>query len=1512
MTPGHEEDAFKIAIIGMSGRLPGARNLDEYWRNLSDGKEAITFFSDEELLRLGVSPERLSEPGFVKAGSVIEESALFAASFFGYSPREADLMDPQHRVMLECAWTALETAGYAAPHPKISVGVFAGSSLSTYMLFNLLPAAEGCTKEDEFQIMIGNDKDFLSTRLAYKLNLRGPTITVQTGCSTSLVATHLAAQSLLTYQCDLALAGGVSIGVPQRLGYRHQPGGIHSPDGHCRPFDAAAAGTIFGEGVGVVVMKRYEEAVRDGDSINAILLGSAINNDGSAKVGYTAPGLEGQVDVVLKAQRAADVTADSISYVETHGTGTALGDPIEISALMEAFQKNGGHLRYCGIGSVKSNIGHLDAAAGIAGLIKVVLMLQHGRLVPSLHFQTPNPKIDFQNSPFRVITKSEEWKSNAPRCAAVSSFGIGGANAHVILQEAPKSVPDPGRADAYILSLSAQTESALDHAGTALSSFLETATDESFPDAAYTLHVGRQAFRFRRSLVAASRQEGANLLKRGLHERVFQSAAHPTSLKIGFLFPGGGTQYPHMGRELYQKEPVFREEMDRCLAILKHTGAALRRLLYSSEIPLENAAADLMRTSLGLPAIFATEYALAKLLISWGIRPQYLMGHSLGEYTAACLAGVFSLETAMSLVEFRGRLFENLQKGAMLSVYLSEAELHALLGAEISIAAVNGPEQCVVSGPVEAVTEFSRLLGERSVDFRRLHIDAGAHSALVEPVLADFHEFLRRVDLNLPTIRFISNQTGTWITAAQATNPAYWVEHLRHTVRFSDGLSELMQIDDLALVEVGPSKSLSSLAKQQRKNRAEFVLPAMRHPQDNDSDLHVLYTAIARLWNLGVPVDWGTFYRHQRRRRIPLPTYPFERQRYWVDPPSEADRETRSRKARKAGAAQALAPSWVATEPLAPEGGGNTRLLWVLFMDRQGIGTELAALLRSQGAMVRTVYVGDRNALPDAAILPERCSERDLDSLFQDVSPANIDAVQFVHLSTLGSIEQASEMQTEMSSTLLSLLRFLNRISQRIEARLTLVSNGVSQVSGTDAVSPIRRALAAICRVGAQEFERLSVRVIDLCDDYSLAPARRRSAQHILAEVHQDAPFLVAYRGPVRWMPTYRVIDFAAYGGNAALRDGGVYLITGGLGELGPLVADSLTGRTRCTVILLGRSARLNPSDIESSPLASLYRTIRERGSELVVLQADIASEAEAAGALAHIYNQYKRLDGVFHLAGITGTRALQLLSDLDEAELIHQLRPKAVGSNVLAKLLADKQIDFCVLFSSTASALGGVGLAAYAAACSFLDAFAQIHALRSGQRWISIAWDGWLTRGSAGLLAKGTTAIDEFALSSEDALSFLHRILEAPLSGNCIVCRGDMEQRARVCQQSGPQTQGAPLQPPAMPQYVAPQNETQRQVADVWREVLGLERVGLNDNLFDLGGNSLIALRIVSKLARDLNIEIPVTVLFEAPTVQALSDRISSSKDQPGSHQAKERGELRRRKRASASEREPAAQIEA
>lgn len=876
-----------IAIIGMAGKFPGAGSIEKYWQNIIEGIECISFYTDDELLEMGIAQELLSNPKYVKARGHLEDIDKFDAAFFGISPKEAEVMDPQHRICLECAWEALEDAGYDSERYDGRIGVFAGESMNTYLLLNVYPTfRDKVISAGSLQAAIGNDKDSLTTTISYKMNLTGASITVQSSSSTSLTAICVACQSLLNYQCDMALSGGVSVGVPKKNGYLYEEGGIVSPDGHCRPFDAESKGFVPGNGVGMVVLKRLSEAIEDGDYIYAVIKGFAVNNDGSNKVSYSAPSVDAQAEVIAEAQAIAGFNPETIGYVEAHGTGTQLGDPIEVAALTKAFRSMTDKTNYCALGSVKGNIGHLDTAAGVAGLIKASLALRNKTIPPNINFKKPNPKIDFDSSPFYVNTKPIYWKEkNNPRRAGVTSLGMGGTNAHVVLEEAPEMRRTSISREWKLLMLSAKTPTALHTYAEKMADFLECNPGVNLADAAYTMQLGRRVFPYRHFVLCREKSEGVTELRKFGAKEEFMLANSSGTNGVVFMFSGQGTQYVNMTAGLYKDEKVFREQIDKCAGVLeKYLQLDIRDIIYPEEDEYEEADELLNRTKITQPALFCVEYAAAKTLMHWGIKPNAMIGHSIGEYVAACIAGVLSLEDALMIVSARGELMNELPEGSMLAVRLSEGELQPYLTEQLSLAAVNAPSMTVLSGTDKIIDTVEQELKSKGVFCSRLRTSHAFHSYMMDPMLEAFEETVKKAVFNPPKIPYVSCLTGNWAAYEDISNTGFWTRHIRETVRFADGLQELFKEKNRIFLEVGPGNTLCSFVKQYKQVYKELSNPisSIRGIKDNQSDTGYFLTALGALWVSGVRIDWSAFYEDEVRNRIPLPKYPFERKRYWI------------------------------------------------------------------------------------------------------------------------------------------------------------------------------------------------------------------------------------------------------------------------------------------------------------------------------------------------------------------------------------------------------------------------------------------------------------------------------------------------------------------------------------------------------------------------------------------------------------------------------------------------------
>ena len=1347
MSETASSSAPAVAVIGMSGRFPGAPTLDQFWQNLKDGVEAITFLSEDEAAQAGVEPDRLRDPHFVRAESRLDGVELFDAEFFDINPREAELTDPQHRLLLECAWEALENAGYVSSRFPGSIGVYAGCGINHYLLQNILSDPDLVRSVSSLQLAVAADKDYLSTRISYKLGLKGPSIGVQTACSTSLVAVHLASQALLDFQCDLALAGGASVKPPGRGGYLYEPGGILSPDGHCRAFDSRAGGTVFGSGLGLVVLKRLDEALADNDTILAVLRGSAVNNDGSLKAGYTAPGSAGQIAVLTEALDMADVDPESISYVEAHGTGTPLGDPIEVSALTQVFRASTEKRGFCALGSVKTGIGHLDAAAGIAGLIKTVLALRHGWLPPSLHFERPNPEIDFDASPFFVNAGLRPWPAGkGARRAGVSSFGIGGTNAHVVLEEAPAAAPTaPAVRPLQLLVTSGKTAGALAANSDRLAEHLRALPELALADVAWTLQVGRSAFAHRRAVVCASGAEAASALTALDPKLVIEGIGGEAGTPVVFLFPGQGAQYLEMGSGLYPGEAVFRAAFDRCAEILTPSlGLDLRRFLKpgAASDGSNAAAADAARleeTELAQPALFAVEYALAEQWIAWGVRPRAMLGHSVGEYVAACLGGTLSLEDALALVAARGRLMQRLPPGGMLSVPLPAAEVAALLGGRLSLAAENAPLLSTVSGPVDALEELAATLSGRGVQCRRLRTSHAFHSAMMEPILEPFRQELARIRLRSPQLPWVSNLTGAWIRPEEATDPAYWVSHLRHPVRFSAGLATLATLEHAALLEVGPGRTLLTLARNHPAVPTAWpVVASLPESREPGEEQRALLNALGRLWANGVEPEWRAFHGPVSRRRVPLPTYAFERRRFWVERKAAAAPASAPAPAgRKSDLADWFyVPSWKRLPWLAPATGEGG--LWLLFVSGGGLGGGLAHELAKRGEAVVTVAPGAafaRRGEGAYELSPRRLE--DYQSLLGELPLAGGALVRIVHLWATGAKaagradrEAVEELETLGFYSLLHLAQALAGLSGEVRVALSVVVSGLFDVDGSELLSPAAALVLGPAKVIPQELPGLACRVIDVV---SPAPGRgeETGAARLLAELAAlDPGAPVALRGPHRWVQTFEPAPLPA-AERPPFRQRGTYLITGGMGGLGLIFAGYLARELAARLVLIGRSAFPPRGDWplwqdDPGPLGEQVRQLLEleaAGAEVMVASADVTDEAALGAVLTEARRRFGPLHGVLHAAGAAGGG---LLLRQTAERMSPVLDPKVKGVLVLDALLAGEPLDFFALFSSTFGITGGLGRVDYVAANAFLDAFAHWRSARGGPRVLALDWYGW------------------------------------------------------------------------------------------------------------------------------------------------------------------------------------------
>ena len=1368
------EIGSEIAIIGLAGRFPGASSISDYWSLLREGREALRTYTDADLRDAGVPYELRANPAFVPVHGAIDHVAAFDAEFFGLSPQDAAIMDPQHRLFLETVWTALEDAAIYPARSERAIGVFAGCGMNTYFQDHLSTHPDLIERLGYFHVRhTGNDKDFLSTRVSYAFNLTGPSVSIQTACSTSLVAVHSAAQSLLSGECDVAIAGGSTVEFKERFGYLYQEGGIHDPTGHCRAFDADSSGTVFGSGSGAVILKRYADAVADGDRIHAVIRGTAINNDGAQKVGYLAPSVDGQAAAAAEALTLSGLDPSTISYIECHGTGTPVGDPIELAALTQAYGATVGN-GACTIGSVKTNIGHLDTAAGVASLIKTVLMLSNRHLVPSLHFKTPNPKLELGSRPFQVGTKTTPWlPASGVRRAAINSLGVGGTNAHVIVEEAPVEAPSrpvtvpvgavgggntPIRKQ-HSFPLSARTPEALGRMTEQLGTWIAGADEVSLADVAHTLQNGRAEFSHRRVLVASD----AESLVQACKEAPMAGPAAADRRSVGFLFPGGGAQYPGMARDLYDTEPVVRQTIDAGLKILEQQeGLNLRPFLFPEPGTETSLRFDMARPSIALPALCLVEIAMARLWQSWGVQPDGMIGHSAGEYAAAHIAGVFTLADALRLMSLRGRLFETLPEGGMLSIPMAAEDVEPRLPKGLSIATINAASMCVVSGEVEPIEAFEAELRAEDIDVKRVRIDVAAHSPMVDRILDDYRAFLESLTLRAPQLRFASNLSGTWITPDEATDPEYWVRHLRHTVRFADGVEMLLNLPRPFLLEMGPGHTLTTFADIHPDRPDDLVVSAtMRHPTDDTADDVVCLSANGALWAAGGTVDW-TAVQVEDGHPISVPTYPFARDEHWIEPGTATASSNRAARRENVDTFFAL-PSW-APQPLAARSSVDEEETWLVFADARR-APALIDRARQDGVRVITVERGRFfRARSDSHFTIDPIQPDHYRALMDALGETADSITRVIHFwnATVGAQPDAKALDSAGGGwrSLFFLLKGLGDASLSQPVDMDVVADSVHALAGDTEIQPLKSTLWGPVRVAPREMPNLACRVIDL-------PATGDVDAMLWREIlGGKAGQTVAYRAGRRFVPTTEpaVLEGAtSESGNDAethtsaetavspLSADGVYLVTGGTGGIATEMVRHLAETVPATFVLVSRSGLPEGDSRKARRIRAGRDAITATGATAVVEAADVTDAAAMHDLVARITDTYGPIRGAFHAAGTLDDAPIALKSAADVSAV---LAPKVDGTRVLLACLEGQPLDLLVLFSSVSSLLGLPGQVDYCAANAFLDAAAHEARLR-GLPAVAIDWSAWREVGMAANLT-GTARDGDEMRSVDDHLAAL------------------------------------------------------------------------------------------------------------------------------------------------------------
>jgi acyl transferase domain-containing protein/acyl carrier protein/NRPS condensation-like uncharacterized protein len=1544
---------LEIAIIGMACRFPGIDDIDTFLEHLKKGIESISFFKDEELEESGTPPDLLKDTNYVKAFGILKDKEFFDASFFGYTPTEAGIIDPQVRLFHECVWEALENAGYYPDMYKGLIGLYAGASPNPK--WEVLSMLSGKSRElGDFAASHLYEKDYLTLHVSHKLNLTGPSFTFYTACSTSLVAVHLACQAILNGECDMALAGGVSITHLHQAGYRYQEGMVFSPDGHCRAFDAKAEGIVGGEGAGLVLLKRLEDAANDRDHIYAVIKSSAINNDGIRKPGFTAPSVVGQAEAIKTALDMAEVESETIGYIEAHGTGTHLGDPVEVEALEFAF--NTGKKEYCGIGSVKTNIGHLDSAAGVAGLIKTALILKNKFIPPTLHFQQPNPKIDFANSPFYVNAKLKEWKRDKhPLRAGVSSFGVGGTNAHVILEEAPpvsksvnqwvsssvrkategtKGLAPLSNRQYQLILLSAKTKTSLDRMTKKMAEYFKANPEIDLANVSYTLQVGRKSFQHRRMLVCSGIEDLIDALwsPQDLSGpgsgRVGTNLAKEGNRPVIFMFSGQGSQYVNMGIELYEKQPVFQKEVDRCIGILEPMMKCnIKEIMFPVDNPeeAEKKMNDLIYSG---PIKFTVEYSLAKLLMGGGVQPYAMIGHSLGEYVAACLSGVFSLEDALKLVVLRGKLIQKTPPGVMMSVPLSPEQLSPLLmlHEQISLAAVNTPSLCIVSGPAAAMAAFEKSLQKKGYECLPLNVPRAGHSKLMASISKEFEEAVVRVKRHKPEIPYISGLTGKWIKAAEAADPGYWSRHLREPVLFLDGLNQLLKEPEAIFVQVGCDKGLPLFVNQHDSLRpGNLVINLLKHQKDDVSDVKYLLNSLGQLWLSGVEIDWSGFFMEEKRQRVPLPAYSFEKQRFNIDgnlliQPAEMQKKKAPLSKKPDLADWFYTPAWKhrrlkghvhqvhdITEPST----------WLVFIDRYGLGSGLVNRLVLDNQDVIKVKKGPGfNKIDDNTYIIDPGEFQDYSRLIKELFESKRTPTDIVHLWSLSGnikgnlgIKRLEEAQVCGFYSLLFLAKSLAKQNFTGLIKISVLTNGIQNITGQESICPEQSTVLGPVKVIPQEYPNIKCYSIDIELPKRGNREKKRLVDRLYWELRTNRQdIIVAFRNKHRWVEFFEPVRLEGHLEKLVpVRENGVYLIIGGLGIVGAHIAKHLAKSVKAQLVLTGRSAlpdRSNWDEWLSShgieePISGKIRIVKELeglGSRVLVLSADVANPEQMRGVMETAEKHFGPVNGVFHSAMVSDGEMIVNIDAVSKMMCEKQFRPKISGLLTLQTVLQGKNPDFCLLASSMASILGGLGHIAYSAANIFMDKFVVYHNRTNWVHWKSVNWDLWESESEELKKMIDGTTLAGLSMTPPEGVKVFQRVLAWDEGDQVINSTGDLQTRidqwinlkslkdcespVKVGEKSSLEQLSSLTQYPRpdLPNtYVAPRNHIEETTAGIWKKLFGYDQVGIHDNFFQLGGDSLKAMSVIAHIHKELNVRIPLQEIFRYQTIEEIARYIKS-----------------------------------
>ena len=1454
-----------IAIIGMSGRFPKSPDIQSFWKNLVNGQELVHFFTDEELEARGVKKAELKNPNYVKAASFIEGADAFDYPFFRYTKEEAMIMNPQTRLMHQLVWQALEDAGCDSDRYRKKIGIFLGANKDLNWSFysNFLDKKN----VDELTSSKLSNPNFIASLISYKMNFRGPCYFIDTACSTSLSTAHLACRSLLLNECGIAVVGGVRVLSFEDNGYLYQEGSIMSKDGHCRSFDSRSTGTMGCDGAGVVILKRLESALQDQDYIYAVIKASAMNNDGSLKGGYTMPSVQGQSDCIKLAQKIAGVSSSDITYVETHGTGTKIGDPIEIESLNIAFERNTQH--QCAIGSVKSNMGHADEAAGIAGLLKTALAINHKVIPPSLCYDSPNPTIPFDQGPFYVNTKAKTWTTapEKPLTAAVSSLGIGGTNVHMILAEPPQAEQTKTSRSNHLIRFSASSPEALEAYEAKLLDYLKQYPALNLANVAFTLQMGRKSLGYRKYLSVESTEQlidqlGARALK--THELAQKK-------NIVFMFSGQGSQYFNMGYGLYKGHPFFRDTMDQGFAQLEAlTGFNYKTILFKEAA----SAGKINQTEFTQPILFLLEYSLAQLLIKYRIIPSYLTGHSLGEYVAACLSGVFTLDDALKIVCKRAELMSKAPHGAMLSVGLPLEQLEDALIEKVSIAAINSPNSTVLSGEKEEIEAVKSKLDEREIHSVVLKTSHAFHSDSMQAIIEPFAEALEKVEFSAPKIPFVSNTTGQLITDEQATSIEYWKNHILETVHFQKGIRQLIQSDNTIFIEVGPGKTLTTFYRQcQDLTLNNAVFNTIRHPKEKMDDEQHFNQFLGFLWSNGIDIDWEAYYQNERRLKVPLPTYVFDSFRL---PTKVSAQKLLSENDLMNAASKDIAeglflPSWKYS-PSAAQASSATDLGkdCLLFSDRSALADAVKQkLLKQQINVIEVALEDSYEKIDDSHYSIKPTSIKDLEQLTEELAQGGFgyDLIVYCDPPASGAqIDFDKALYKNLISgfeALLNMVRVLPIRASDTPKKLVFITQNSCVVTGQESSTALNSYVQTFSRTLSQEFPHLDTCTIDVLPE----EADEKLASEILKELNRKERNLnIAFRHHRRWTRYFEKISVNDEIPTAQLRVKGNYLITSASSNIEFAIASYLLQAYQARVILLTEDMKSgqNGANTSFNPMETLFKGLKKLPGEIHFITCDVADRDRFSSEIAQVENQFGPLHAVFHTAKYAAMDGLLPLDSLTENMIHKHFTPRLEGILNLYEVFGDRDNVIVKVVSSLSSFLGGIAYGAYAAASSLMDEFV-LSKCDQLNNWSILNLDRITQEEDKG----EWISHDELARAIEYA-SFLNELPQIVVSKRglhtkqAIAPKAEVKEQAAAVNRTGLKTT-----------FKAATSETEALILSFFENLFGLSGIGIEDDFFDLGGDSLKGMTLINKIDKSFHIKLSISEIFEHPSITALSNLV-------------------------------------